>query len=88
MSCRSVRLAVAAGGGALAGASAVCTGCWTEAATIGALVDWLRTRGPGYAEAFKDTRAIRYAVNQEYVEADHPVVEGDEVAFFPPVTGG
>jgi molybdopterin synthase sulfur carrier subunit len=59
-----------------------------EAATIGALVDWLRTRGPGYAEAFKDTRAIRYAVNQEYVEADHPVVEGDEVAFFPPVTGG
>lgn len=28
------------------------------------------------------------AVNLEYVNADHPVVDGDEVAFFPPVTGG
>ena len=28
------------------------------------------------------------AVNLEYVEADHPVADGDEVAFFPPVTGG
>ena len=31
---------------------------------------------------------IRAAVNQEYVERDHAVAEGDEVAFFPPVTGG
>lgn len=59
-----------------------------DAVTVDALVAWLRTRGPGYAEAFKDTRAIRYAVNQDYVEADHPVAVGDEVAFFPPVTGG
>ena len=28
------------------------------------------------------------AVNLEYAEADHPVADGDEVAFFPPVTGG
>ena len=28
------------------------------------------------------------AVNMEYVEVSHPVVAGDEVAFFPPVTGG
>jgi len=28
------------------------------------------------------------AVNMEYVDADHPVQQGDEVAFFPPVTGG
>ena len=28
------------------------------------------------------------AVNLEYVEVDHPVADGDEVAFFPPVTGG
>ena len=59
-----------------------------EVATVEQLVAWLKTRGPGYAEAFKDTRAIRYAVNQEYVEPDHPVAAGDEVAFFPPVTGG
>ena len=28
------------------------------------------------------------AVNLEYAEPDHPVADGDEVAFFPPVTGG
>ena len=28
------------------------------------------------------------AVNMEYVDNSHPVQEGDEVAFFPPVTGG
>lgn len=60
----------------------------SEAATVEGLIDWLKTRGPGYAEAFRDTRAIRFAVNQEYVEPDHPVAAGDEVAFFPPVTGG
>lgn len=31
---------------------------------------------------------VLMAVNQEYVGADHPVEDGDEVAFFPPVTGG
>ena len=28
------------------------------------------------------------AVNMEYVKPDRPVRDGDEVAFFPPVTGG
>lgn len=56
--------------------------------TVEQLVDWLTTRGPGYAEAFKDRRAIRYSVNQDYVEADHPVKPSDEIAFFPPMTGG
>jgi len=28
------------------------------------------------------------AVNMDYVDATHPVADGDEVAFFPPVTGG
>lgn len=31
---------------------------------------------------------ILYAVNLEYAKADSPVKDGDEVAFFPPVTGG
>lgn len=59
-----------------------------EVASVADLVEWLRGRGPGYAEAFRDTRAIRCAVNQEYAEPSHPVAAGDEVAFFPPVTGG
>jgi molybdopterin synthase sulfur carrier subunit len=56
--------------------------------TVAALLDWLRRRGPGFAEALKDTKIVRVAVNQEYVGWDHPVRPGDEVALFPPVTGG
>lgn len=59
-----------------------------EVATVAQLVDWLVTRGGGYAEAFGDRKVVRVAVNQEYVNLDYPVAAGDEVAFFPPVTGG
>ena len=57
-------------------------------ATVGELMDWLVGRGGGYADAFSDRTVVRVAVNQEYVSLDHPVAAGDEVAFFPPVTGG
>jgi sulfur-carrier protein len=56
--------------------------------TVAALVEWLKTRGPGYAAAFVEPKAVRVAVNQEYVAFSHPVGPGDEIAFFPPVTGG
>ena len=56
--------------------------------TVGELVDYLKARGDGYAAAFADMKAVRAAVNQEYVPLDHTVGDGDEVAFFPPVTGG
>jgi sulfur-carrier protein len=59
-----------------------------EIVTVAALLDWLRTRGPGFAEALKDTRVVRVAVNQEYVGWDHKLRASDEVALFPPVTGG
>ena len=57
-------------------------------ASVADLVAWLQTRGDNYARAFGDLRGIRVAVNQEHVKFDHPVVDGDEIAFFPPVTGG
>lgn len=56
--------------------------------TVGALVDWLKERGGGFAEAFADDAVVKAAVNQEHVGLDHPVADGDEVAFFPPITGG
>lgn len=59
-----------------------------EVATVAELLDWLKQRGPGYAEALADLQAIRVAVNQEYARPGDPVRQGDEVALFPPVTGG
>jgi sulfur-carrier protein len=55
---------------------------------VAGLLDWLRSRGGRYAEALRDLSVVRVAVNQDYVGAEHPVREGDEVAIFPPVTGG
>lgn len=59
-----------------------------DVATVSDLIDWLQSRGAGYAAAFADRDALRMAVNQEHVDVAHPVSNGDEVAFFPPVTGG
>ncbi len=52
------------------------------------LGDWLTARGPGHAAALDDLSAVRVAVNQEFADWDHPVAADDEVALFPPVTGG
>ena len=60
----------------------------TEVTTVAELLTWLKTRGPGYAEALDDLSALRVAVNQEYARPGDPVGPGDEVALFPPVTGG
>jgi molybdopterin synthase sulfur carrier subunit len=56
--------------------------------TVKDLLDWLRERGPQHAEALQDTSVVRVAVNEEYASLDAPVAAGDEVALFPPVTGG
>ena len=55
---------------------------------VTSLLDWLKTRSPGHAEALKNLSVVRVAVNQTYVQNDHPVSAGDEIAIFPPVTGG
>ena len=59
-----------------------------EVTKVGALLDWLRARGPGFAAAFAPGLPVRCAVNQDFAGPDTPVAPGDEVAFFPPVTGG
>jgi len=56
--------------------------------SVEGLVEWLKGRGEGYQKAFDDITIIRVAINQEHVKLDHPVGDSDEVAFFPPVTGG
>jgi len=59
-----------------------------EVTDVAGLMHWLAQRSPGHAAAFASTRQVRAAVNQEFCRPDHPVRAGDEVAFFPPVTGG
>lgn len=56
--------------------------------TVGAVREWLAQRGDAWAEALAPSRTVRMARNHVMVKADEPVAEGDEVAFFPPVTGG
>jgi molybdopterin converting factor subunit 1 len=55
---------------------------------VAGLIAWLCERSPGHAAALADLGVVRVAVNQDYAGLDHPVADGDEVAFFPPVTGG
>jgi molybdopterin synthase sulfur carrier subunit len=59
-----------------------------EVRDVAGLLLWLRGRGDNYAEALRDLSVVRVAVNQEYVGGAHPIRDGDEVALFPPVTGG
>jgi molybdopterin synthase sulfur carrier subunit len=56
-------------------------------ATVAALRNHLAARGEAWA-ALETHRNLRFAVNHKVAGSDAPVVEGDEVAFFPPVTGG
>jgi len=56
-------------------------------ATLGALRDHLAARGGPWV-ALTQTKNLRCAVNQRMVGFDAAVSDDDEVAFFPPVTGG
>ena len=58
------------------------------AATVAALIDWLRDRDPKWSSAFGPDKRFRVAVNQDMADLATPLKPGDEVAFFPPVTGG
>lgn len=57
-------------------------------ATVASLVERLRARDERWAEAFAHGKSWRVAVNQRMAELATPIKPGDEVAFFPPVTGG
>lgn len=56
--------------------------------TVAAVRAHLRSRGGAWAETLAETRRITAAVNQDMVKPTAAVKPGDEVAFFPPVTGG
>lgn len=55
---------------------------------VGELIEWLKLQTPAHAKAFAELKMIRCAVNQNYAQLDDTVNTNDEIAFFPPVTGG
>jgi molybdopterin synthase sulfur carrier subunit len=59
-----------------------------EVKTIADLRSYLTQRGSPWAEVLANGKVIRCALNQEMMSDSTPLVEGAEVAFFPPVTGG
>ena len=60
----------------------------TGVGTVAGLRDWLAAQDAAHAAAFAVPGAVRAAVNGEFAGPTDPVRAGDEVAFFPPVTGG
>lgn len=60
----------------------------TSVTNVATLITFLRKRGTGYDEAFKNPALIRVAVNQQHTDFNAVLHPDDEVAFFPPVTGG
>lgn len=55
-----------------------------DVTTADGLRAWLARRH----EAIRTAKNLRVAINQKMAKLDTPVADGDEVAFFPPVTGG
>ncbi len=57
-------------------------------ATVAALRSHLRGRGGAYETSLSEKILLRTAVNQDMVPPASAIKAGDEIAFFPPVTGG
>ncbi len=56
--------------------------------TIAELMNWLKARGPEFANAFERADVIRAAIDHSHVRHDARIAGAREIAFFPPVTGG
>jgi molybdopterin synthase sulfur carrier subunit len=59
-----------------------------EVSTVAGLRAHLKSRGGPYEKAFAEKSLVRIALNRDMVQPSARINPGDEVAFFPPVTGG
>jgi sulfur-carrier protein len=59
-----------------------------SASTVAGLRLYLMQRGGAWQQVLSDMKVVRVAVNRDMAAAGAPLNPGDEVAFFPPVTGG
>jgi molybdopterin synthase sulfur carrier subunit len=56
--------------------------------TVGALIAHITKQSAGHSVALENLDAVRVAVNRVYGDLTTTITNDDEVAFFPPVTGG
>ena len=56
--------------------------------TLDNLLDWLCKKTPLHKETLSKKKLLRFSVNLEFVDIDQEIKNDDEVAIFPPVTGG
>jgi molybdopterin synthase sulfur carrier subunit len=61
---------------------------WPEPRPVAVLLGALRVRGEPWSSAMGAGRRVMVAINQEIASPDAMITDGDEIAFFPPVTGG
>ena len=60
-----------------------------ENSKVSDLLNFLQNREEKWSEYFNDKKnLLRVAINQKIVDSDHFISDGDEIAIFPPVTGG
>jgi len=56
--------------------------------TVESVMTFLAARGDRWSDVFNGQQRILMAINQDMVDRDAVIKDGDEIAFFPPVTGG
>jgi len=56
--------------------------------TVAELAGWLQERGEEYAYAFENPGIVRAAIDRKHVKPDALIAGAQEIAFFPPMTGG
>ncbi|GEP11950.1 molybdopterin converting factor subunit 1 [Methylobacterium gnaphalii] len=59
-----------------------------ETRTVADLVTWLKGRGEEYAYAFENEDVVRAAIDRVHARTDSAIAGAQEIAFFPPMTGG
>lgn len=59
-----------------------------DVSTVSGLLDLLCARSDAHARVLSERVFVRVAVNQTHVSHEHAITAGDEIAIFPPVTGG